>query len=73
MEKQPRRPLFDIPGAKALKKKNCGFINDMEKTWENLSQDAVWNAIDLQPKIMEAIIAAGGGRTSYMNSGVAKS
>ena len=45
----------------------------MEKTWENLSQDAVRNAIDLQPKIMEAIIAAGGGRTSYMNSGVAKS
>ncbi len=45
----------------------------MEKTWENLSQDAIRNAIDLQPKIMEAIIAAEGGRTSYMSSGVAKS
>ena len=38
----------------------------MEKTWDNLSQDAIRNAIDLQPKIMEAIIAAEGGRTLYM-------
>ncbi len=47
----------------------AGFISpDMEKTWENLSQDAIRNAIDLQPKIMEAIIAAEGGRTSCMSS-----
>ncbi len=58
---------------KPSRKTNGGFINDMEKTWENLSQDAIRNAIDLQPKIMEAIIVAEGGRTSYMSSGVAKS
>ena len=58
---------------KPSRKTNGGFINDMEKTWENLSQDAIRNAIDLQPKIMEAIIAAEGGRTSYTSSGVAKS
>ena len=45
----------------------------MIKTWEELSQDAIRNAIDLQPKIMQAIIDAKGGATSYMNSGFAKS
>ncbi len=67
------RPLFYIPGAKALKKNKRRIHQRHGKTWENLSQDAIRNAIDLQPKIMEAIIAAEGGRTSYMSSGVAKS
>ncbi len=49
-----------------------GFINDMKKTWENLSQDAIRNAIDIQPKVMQAIINAGGEPISYMNSGFAK-
>ena len=44
----------------------------MKKTWENLSQDAIRNAIEIQPKVMQAIINAGGGPTSYMNSGFAK-
>ena len=45
----------------------------MKKTWDNLSQEAIQNAIDLQPEIMRAIVAAEGGQTSYMNSGFAKS
>ena len=49
---------------KPSRKTNGGFINDMKKTWDNLSQAAIQNAIDLQPKIMQAIIAAEGGRTS---------
>ena len=57
---------------KPSRKTNGGFINDMEKTWENLSQDDIRNAIDIQPKIMQAIINAEGGPTSYMNSGFAK-
>ena len=47
----------------------------MIKTWEGLSQDAIRNTIALQPKIMQAIIDAKGGATSYryMNNGFAKS
>ena len=55
------------------RKTNGGFINDMKKTWYNLSQEAIQKAIDLQPEIMRAIVAAEGGQTSYMNSGFAKS
>ena len=29
------------------------FSNDIKSTWENLSQEKIQNAIDLQPKIME--------------------
>ena len=46
-----------------------GFINDINKSWENLSQEKIQNAIDLQSKIMAAIIAANGGPTNYMNCG----
>ena len=45
-----------------------GFINDINFTWEQLIQEKIQNAIDLQPKIMEAIIAADGGHTNYMSS-----
>ena len=58
---------------KPSRKTNGGFINDMLKTKDEVSQDAIRNAIDLQPKIMRAIIDAKGGPTSYMNSGFAKS
>ena len=58
---------------KPSRKTNRGFINGMIKIWEGLSQDAIRNAIDLQPKTMQAIIDAKGGATSYMNSGFAKS
>ena len=43
-----------------------GFINDMKTSFEALSQEKIQNAIDLQPKIMEAIVAANGGHTKYM-------
>ena len=48
-----------------------GFINDINSTREQLSQEKIQNAIDRQPKIMEAIIAADGGHTNYMSSGSA--
>ena len=38
---------------------------------KNVSQEKIQNAIDIQQKIMEAIIAAQGGYTSYMSSGSA--
>ena len=58
---------------KPSRKTNGGFINDMKKTWDNLNQEAIHKSIDLQPEIMRAIVAAGGGQTSYINSGFAKS
>ena len=38
----------------------------------NLSQEKIQNAIDIQPKVMEVIIVADGGHTTYMSSGYAK-
>ena len=43
-----------------------GFINDVNSSFENLSQE-----IDLQPKVMQAIVEANGGHTKYMSSGAA--
>ena len=40
-------------------------------TFENLSQEKIRATIDLQLKIMEAIIAADGGHTNYMSCGSA--
>ena len=51
---------------KHSRKTNGGFINDIKSSFENLSQEKIQAAIDLQPKIMEAIIAADGGNTNYM-------
>ena len=48
-----------------------GFINDINSTWEELSQEKIQNAIDLQPKIMQAIITADGGHTNHMSCGSA--
>jgi len=50
-----------------------GFINDVQSSFENISQEKIQSAIDIQPKIMEAIIAADGGHTTYMSNGSAKS
>ena len=44
-----------------------GFINDINSTWEELSQEKIQNAIDLQPKIMQAIITADGGHTKVQH------
>ena len=38
---------------------------------QKLSQEKIRAAIDLQPKIMEAFIAADGGHTNYMSCGSA--
>ena len=46
-----------------------GFMNDIHSSFENLRQEKIQNAIDIQPKIMEAIIAAQGGHTTYMSNG----
>ena len=40
-------------------------------TWEDLSQEKIQNVMNLQPKIMQAILAADGGHTNYMSSGSA--
>ena len=56
-------------GQKPSRKTNVGFINNIKSSFENLSQENIRNAIDLQPKIIEAIVAANGGHTNYMSSG----
>ena len=53
---------------KHSRKTNGGFINNIKSSFENLSQEKIQAAIDLQPKIMEAIIAADGGHTNYYMS-----
>ena len=50
---------------KPSRKTNGGFINDIKSFFENLSQEKIQAAIDLQPKIMEATIAADGSHTNY--------
>ena len=54
---------------KPSRQTNGGFINDINSSFENLSQEKIQNAIDLQPKIMQAIIKANGGHTNYMSFG----
>ena len=49
------------------KQNNGGFINDINSSFENLSQEKIQNAIDLQPKIMQAIVAANGGHPNYIS------
>ena len=49
-----------------------GFMNDIQSPFENHSQEKIQNAIDIQPKVMEAIIAADGGHATYMSNGSAK-
>ena len=56
---------------KPSRKTKGGFINDINSSFENLSQEKIQRAIDLQPKIMAAIIAANGDHTNYMSSGSA--
>ena len=41
-----------------------GFMNDIQSSSENLSQENIQSTIDIQPKVMEAIIASDGGHTS---------
>ena len=47
-------------------------MNDIQSSFENLSQEKIQNVIDIQPKVMEAIIVADGGHTTYMSNGSAK-
>ena len=56
---------------KSSRRRTGGFINDVNSSFENLSQDKIRNAIDLQPKVMQAIVEANGGHTKYMSSGAA--
>ena len=49
-----------------------GFMNDIQALFENVNQEKIQNAIDIQPKVMEAIIAADGGHTTYMSNESAK-
>ena len=58
---------------KPSRKTTGGFINDVKSSFENLSQDRIRNVIDMQPKVMQAIMKANGGHTKYMSSGAASS
>ena len=48
-----------------------GFYSDINSSFDNLSQEKIRNAIDIQPKVMEAIIATNGGNTTHVSSGSA--
>ena len=48
-----------------------GFYSDINSSFDNLNQKKIRNVIDIQPKVMEAIIAANGGHATYMSSGSA--
>ena len=47
-------------------------MNDIQSSFENLSQWKIQSAIDIQPKVMEASIVADGGHTTYMSNGSTK-
>ena len=49
-----------------------GLMNYIQSSFENLSQGKIQNAIDIQPKVMEAMIDVDDGHTTYMSSGSAK-
>ena len=47
-------------------------VQDIQSSFENFSQEKIQSAIDIKPKVMEAIIAADGGHTTSMSNGSAK-
>ena len=53
---------------KPSRRTNGGFVNEVKKSWKNFRQRTIRNAIDAQPKIMQAMIQAEGGPTKYMNT-----
>ena len=64
--------LYDTYNNRKPSRKTVGgFINDINTSFEKLSQEKIRAAIDLQPKIMEALIASDGGHTNYMSCGSA--
>ena len=46
-------------------------MNNIQVSFENLCQEKIQNAINIQQKVM-ATISADGGNTTYMSSGFAK-
>ena len=63
--------LYDTFRKRKPRRITGGFIDDVNSSFENSSQDKIRNAIDLQPKVMQAIVEANGGHTKYMSSGAA--
>ena len=49
-----------------------GFIHDTQPSFQNLIQERIQDETYIQQKVMEAIIDADGGHTTYMTSGSAK-
>ena len=49
-----------------------GFHSNINSSFDNLRQEKIRNAIDIQPKVMEAMISVDDGHTTYMSSGSAK-
>ena len=61
--------LYDTFNNRKLSRQSVGgFTNDIQSSFENLSQEKIQSAIDIQPKVMETIIAADGGHTTYMSN-----
>ena len=48
------------------------FMNDIQSSFENISQEDIQDAIYIQPKVMEAIIDADGNHTTYMTADLQK-
>ena len=47
-------------------------MNDIQSSSESLVQENIQSTIDIQPKVMEAIIAADDGHTTSMSNGSAR-
>ena len=60
--------LYDTFQKRKPRRTTGGLINDVNSSFENLSPDKIRNAIDLQPKVMQAIVEANGGHTKHMSS-----
>ena len=49
-----------------------GFMNDTRSSFENICKEKIQHAIDIQQKVMETMIDADGGHTTYMTIGSGK-
>ena len=47
-------------------------MNNIQLSFENLSQEKIQSTIDIQPNVMEAIIAPDGDHNTYMSNGSTK-
>ena len=58
---------------KPSRRTNGGFINDVYASWNEMKNEHIRNAIDVQGKVMPEIIEKQGGPTTFLASNAAKS